>query len=152
MKTRCYKTRLGAITIKVEGDVLHYLQFEKQVEYSTEQSPIIDKVLTYLEGSIKDLEIPFQLKGTPFQEQVWDIINTIPYGKTISYNTIAKQLGDAKKVRAVGAAVGANPVLIIVPCHRVIASNGALQGYSGGIENKQKLLTIEGVLQQTTLF
>jgi len=152
MKTLCFKTPLGAITIKIEGEVLHYLQFHPDEENRVEQHPICKDILDYLKGTAKEFSIPFKLKGTPFQKQVWDIINTIPYGKTISYNTIAKQLGDAKKVRAVGAAVGANPILIVVPCHRVIASNGALQGYAGGIENKQKLLTIEGVLQQTTLF
>ena len=90
-------------------------------------------------------EIPIQVDtGTPFQKKVWGIIQQIPYGKVQSYQWIAEQIGKPKAVRAVGNAVGANPVSILIPCHRVIRSNGALGGYGGGLERKQQLLALEG--------
>lgn len=82
--------------------------------------------------------------GTAFQKAVWQILRSIPYGSTMSYGEIAQQLNNPGAVRAVGAANGRNPVSIIVPCHRVIASSGALTGYAGGLQNKQWLLALEG--------
>lgn len=90
-------------------------------------------------------EISIQVDtGTPFQKKVWGIIQQIPYGKVQSYQWIAEQIGKPKAVRAVGNAVGRNPVSIFIPCHRVIRSNGALGGYGGGLERKRQLLAIEG--------
>lgn len=85
-------------------------------------------------------------KGTDFQQKVWQEINKIPYGQTVSYQEIAKAIGSPKAVRAVGTSVGKNPFGIIVPCHRVLASNGSLGGYAGGLESKKLLLKIENIL------
>ena len=152
MEIICCNTNLGDVVMKVNQGVLEYLQFETYEKHRKENHPFAMQVKAFSRGESKHLEIPYKLSGTAFQKTVWAIVAKIPYGKTTTYGHIAKELGDSKKVRAVGAAVGANPVLVILPCHRVIAVNGALQGYAGGLENKQKLLTIEGVLQQTQLF
>ena len=100
----------------------------------------------YFAGKPLDVsEISIQVdSGTPFQHKVWDSIQQIPYGKLRSYKWIAEQIGKPKAVRAVGNAVGANPVSIFRPCHRVIRSNGALGGYGGGLARKRQLLTLEG--------
>jgi O-6-methylguanine DNA methyltransferase len=97
----------------------------------------------YFEGRRKVFEVPFRFTGTEFQERVWKALLTIPYGKTRSYLDIAKTLGDPKAVRAVGAANGSNPISIIVPCHRVIGSNGSIVGYGGGLDRKVWLLAHE---------
>ncbi|MBZ0200278.1 MAG: methylated-DNA--[protein]-cysteine S-methyltransferase [Ignavibacteriaceae bacterium] len=100
----------------------------------------------YFKVERKKFDLPLDLRGTEFQLQVWDQLQKIPYGKTVSYKQIAAALGDSNKVRAVGGANGANPVPIIVPCHRVINTNGGLGGYTGGIHLKEKLLKLEGKL------
>jgi len=92
------------------------------------------------------------LHGTEFQKKVWNELLNIPFGKTISYLQLAKELGDVKLIRAVGGANGKNPVSIIVPCHRVIGSDGTLIGYGGGLDKKKWLLEFEGVLVQKELF
>jgi methylated-DNA-[protein]-cysteine S-methyltransferase len=89
------------------------------------------------------------VRGTPFQERVWEELKKIPYGTTTTYGRITADLGlDRVQARAVGGAVGNNPLGIVVPCHRVIGANGALTGYAGGLENKEALLVLEGVLPQ----
>lgn len=97
----------------------------------------------YMEGKLADFSIPFDLSGTAFQKTVWDALLHIPYGETRSYSDIAHQIGKPASVRAVGTAIGANPVLISIPCHRVIGKNGALTGYRGGLEMKTRLLQLE---------
>jgi len=100
----------------------------------------------YFSGEVAALDaIPVELNGTPFQKQVWQALRRIPPGTTISYGQLAKRIGEAAAVRAVGAANGANPVAVIVPCHRVIGSNGKLTGYGGGLDRKRWLLAHEGV-------
>ncbi len=94
----------------------------------------------YFSGSLKTFATPVEFVGTPFQQSVWRELQRIPYGSTISYATQAARLGNPKAVRAVAAANGQNKISIIVPCHRVIGSNGALTGYAGGIGRKQALL------------
>jgi len=101
------------------------------------------EVLRYLEGEPVKWYWSLDLRGTEFQRLVWEIVGTIPTGETHSYSWVARALGDPKAVRAVGAANGANPVQIIVPCHRVVGANGALVGYGGGLETKRRLLEIE---------
>lgn len=97
----------------------------------------------YLSGKRKAFELPFDVEGTPFQKQVWKELSKIPYGKTVSYRELAQRIKREKAVRAVGTANGKNPLCIIVPCHRVIAADGSLGGYSGGLKLKQKLLELE---------
>jgi O-6-methylguanine DNA methyltransferase len=103
----------------------------------------IRQVLEYLEGKRTDFELPLDLRGTPFQLRVWHALLEIPYGATRSYLDVARAIGNPGAVRAVGAANGANPVALIVPCHRVIQSGGKLGGYGGGLPLKRRLLAME---------
>lgn len=97
----------------------------------------------YFSGSRNVFDLPLEQEGTVFQQKVWDLLCTIPFGKTISYNDLAKQYGDLKAIRAVAAANGKNNIAIIVPCHRVIGSNQKLVGYAGGLSRKKWLLDHE---------
>jgi len=97
----------------------------------------------YFAGTRREFTLPLSYRGTPFQERVWSALREIPYGKTISYQQLATQLGCRDAVRAVGGANGLNRIAIIVPCHRVVNSNGALGGYGGGLWRKQHLLHLE---------
>lgn len=97
----------------------------------------------YLAGERTRFEVPLCPEGTPFQQKVWRQLRRIPYGKTVSYRAIAERLGQPGASRAVGTANGRNPLTIIVPCHRVIAADGTLGGYSGGLPKKSKLLALE---------
>ena len=106
-------------------------------------APYAAELQQYLQGERSAFTIPFYFKGTPFQEAIWKALCDIPYGQTRTYSDIAGQIGNPAAVRAVGAAIGANPVLIAVPCHRVIGKNGALTGYRGGMEMKSQLLQLE---------
>jgi len=103
----------------------------------------IEQVLQYLDSGRTDFDIPLDLRGTPFQKDVWASLLEIPYGDSCCYADIARSVGRPKAVRAVGMADGANPVALIVPCHRVIAADGSLGGYGGGPELKRKLLAME---------
>jgi methylated-DNA-[protein]-cysteine S-methyltransferase len=97
----------------------------------------------YFRGKRKDFDLPLDLEGSPFQLRVWESLRAIPFGETISYGELAQRIGQPKAARAVGLANGSNPIPIIVPCHRVIGSNGNLTGYGGGISIKEKLLSFE---------
>ncbi|MBD3919250.1 methylated-DNA--[protein]-cysteine S-methyltransferase [Paenibacillus sp. PR3] len=102
-----------------------------------------DEFIRYLQGELEQFTLPIYYKGTPFQEAVWKALCDIPYGETRSYSDIATDIQKPSSVRAVGTAIGANPILITVPCHRVIGKNGSLTGYRGGMEMKMKLLQLE---------
>jgi methylated-DNA-[protein]-cysteine S-methyltransferase len=97
----------------------------------------------YFAGERHTFDVPLDLRGTEFQRAVWEHLRGIPYGETTTYGTIARALGRIDRVRAVGAAVGRTPVPIVVPCHRVLGSDGSLTGYGGGLERKQALLDLE---------
>ena len=97
----------------------------------------------YFAGTRRGFDLPLQPEGTPFQVMVWDALREIPYGTTVSYQELARRIGAEKAVRAVGAANGANPIPIIIPCHRIIGADGSLTGYGGGIERKRWLLDHE---------
>jgi methylated-DNA-[protein]-cysteine S-methyltransferase len=97
----------------------------------------------YFAGDREEFDLPLDPQGTPFQMRVWRALLQIPYGETISYGELARRIGRPKAQRAVGAANGSNPLPIIVPCHRVIGSNGSLTGYGGGLDIKRQLLEIE---------
>ena len=103
------------------------------------------QVLEYLQGKRTAFTFPLDFRGTPFQVSVWRELCHIPYGETCSYGEIARAIGHPSASRAAGAANGANPIAIIVPCHRVIGSNGKLVGYGGGLPTKEWLLALEGV-------
>lgn len=151
-----YASPMGCINIVAadQHTVSHvffteYFPFD-DAEHRYRQYPVLTRarelLARYFAGKPLDVcEIPMQVDtGTSFQKKVWNIIQQIPYGKVQSYQWIAEQIGKPKAVRAVGNAVGANPVSILRPCHRVIRSNGALGGYGGGLERKQQLLALEG--------
>lgn len=127
---KCYKEPLGLSEnlMKKETPLLH-LAFEQ--------------IQAYLEGRRKKFTIPIQTHGTDFQERVWEALRQIPYGETRTYGEIAKQVGNPKAARAVGAANHVNPLIIVTPCHRVIGSNHQLVGYAEGIDIKEKLLKME---------
>jgi methylated-DNA-[protein]-cysteine S-methyltransferase len=109
----------------------------------------IGRMQEYFRGERTDFDFEYAAHGTPFQERVWDELKTIPYGTTTTYGRITAKLGlEPVQARAVGGAIGNNPLGIVVPCHRVIGANGSLTGYAGGLENKEALLVLEGVLPQ----
>ncbi len=97
----------------------------------------------YFAGRLFEFDIELDLVGTPFQRSVWQALRALSYGQTISYGELARRIGNPNAVRAVALANGRNPVAIVVPCHRVIGANGSLTGYSGGLENKRRLLLLE---------
>lgn len=106
----------------------------------------------YFEGKRTTFELPLNPEGTDFQKKVWRELRTIPYGKTCSYLELSKQLGDVKAIRAVANANGKNPLWIVIPCHRVIGSDGSLTGYAGGLQRKKWLLEHESPYKQQALF
>lgn len=153
-----YKSPLGMLTLISDKDTLNYILFENDRFYENVKSKAIEKDLKiitqtkiwldqYFNGQNPNInELNINPKGTIFQIKVWNILKTIPYGKTITYKEIAEKLNKPKAYRAVGYAIGHNPIPIIIPCHRVIGTHNKLTGYSGKIENKIKLLKLEGVL------
>ncbi len=123
---------------------LHRYVLEADCRYQTNQ--YIEKAFGFIFNSMISNDLTLDLRGTPFQREVWQALQAIPFGETRTYLQIAGQLRRPKAFRAVANACGANPVAIIVPCHRVIASNGGLGGYSGGLWRKRALLAREGHL------
>ncbi|WP_020619794.1 methylated-DNA--[protein]-cysteine S-methyltransferase [Paenibacillus daejeonensis] len=105
--------------------------------------PYVQEVTQYLSGETTVWDLPVAYRGTPFQQAVWEALREIPYGVTRTYSEIAQQIGRPAAVRAVGAAIGANPVMLYIPCHRVIGKDGALTGFRGGLEMKSLLLELE---------
>jgi len=104
----------------------------------------------YFAGERHAFDLPIHFEGTPFQQRVWKQIERIQYGHTITYSELARRAGASGSARAAGAATGRNPIAIVVPCHRVLGSGGALTGYAGGLARKTRLLEIEGVLLEAT--
>ncbi|MFF4832849.1 methylated-DNA--[protein]-cysteine S-methyltransferase [Streptomyces sp. NPDC001315] len=104
-----------------------------------------EQLAAYFAGELKEFRLPMRAEGTPFREKVWDALDTVPYGATTTYGEIAARIGAPRAaVRAVGGAIGANPLLVVRPCHRVIGADGSLTGYAAGLERKVRLLTLEG--------
>jgi methylated-DNA-[protein]-cysteine S-methyltransferase len=113
---------------------------------------IVRQLRAYFEGELTEFDIPFTGGGTDFQRRVWQAVEEIPYGTTTTYGAIAARLGlPRERIQAVGAAIGANPLLLVRPCHRVIGADGSMRGYAGGVERKIQLLTHEGALQPALL-
>jgi len=112
----------------------------------------VKQLSAYFAGDLTEFDLSYELVGTEFQRRVWTALLTIPYGQTRSYGELADQIGSPAASRAVGLANGRNPISIIVPCHRVIGSNGSLTGYGGGIDRKLALLDLERDRSQATLF
>ena len=115
-------------------------------DWSNDARPLrlaIEQLKAYFAGDLQKFELPLRMEGTPFQLAVWRALQDIPYGETASYGEIARRVGTPQASRAVGLANGSNPIAIVVPCHRVIGSNGKLTGYGGGLGNKETLLALE---------
>ncbi len=108
----------------------------------------IEQLSGYFEGKRHVFQLPLDLRGTPFQLRVWNELLRIPYGSTVSYGEVASRIGNPRAGQAVGAAVGRNPVPIVVPCHRVIGQDGSLVGFAGGLATKAKLLELEGGVRE----
>ena len=148
-----YPSPLGTLTLTSDGRALTGLWMETQSipksNYTQRDDlPVFLEAKAWLEdyflGNAPDSrKLPLSPAGTAFQQQVWNILLTVPYGETVAYGTIAKAIRPTMSPQAVGGAVGKNPISIIIPCHRVVGANGALTGYAGGIENKAWLLRHE---------
>lgn len=163
--TAHYNSPLGGITLASDGQALTGLWLDGQKhfgstlgmqaalpatgrtqEYSPTKIPVFDKTRHWLDiyfaGQIPDFTPPLQLLGTAFQQRVWKSLLAIPYGQTVTYGELARRL-ECRSAQAVGGAVGRNPVSIIVPCHRVVGSDGSLTGYAAGLDRKRALLQLE---------
>jgi len=117
-----------------------------QSDWQLDEEPfaeVIRQLQAYFSGELKEFNVPLAMEGTEFQLRVWNALRAIPYGETISYAQLAERIGNPKAVRAVGLANGSNPIPIIVPCHRVIGSDGSLTGFGGGLSTKKRLLELE---------
>lgn len=143
-----YKSPIGVIRIESSENGISGLVFVDEAEGEGHRadkmvSRFIIQLDEYFNHKREDFDLELDLKGTEFQKRVWNELLKIPFGKTISYKDLSVKLGDIKAIRAVGTANGANPVSIIVPCHRVIGSDGSLTGYAGGLWRKKWLLEHE---------
>jgi methylated-DNA-[protein]-cysteine S-methyltransferase len=136
----------GLVAVLWENDGPRRVRLSEQIE--DEKHPILveteRQLREYFAGKRQEFNVPLDMKGTRFQKDVWEALLSIPFGETRSYGQLARQLGNPRATRAVGAANGRNPVSIIVPCHRVIGSSGKLTGFAGGLETKERLLSLEG--------
>ena len=142
-----YETVLGDVTLVEEDGALLAISLKSIQEGTELKTPIIQEahrqITEYLKGERKVFDLPIRLRGTDFQQQVWTALLDIPYGETRSYKQIAEAIGNPKGMRAVGMANNRNPLLIVVPCHRVIGANGSMVGYGEGVEMKEFLLRLE---------
>lgn len=159
--THHYASPLGGVTLASDGEALTGLWFDGQKYYAASLSarhaekalPVFDEAARWLDlyfsGHDPGFTPPLNLRGTAFRRAVWELLLTIPFGHTMTYGQIAETLAaraglSRMSARAVGGAVGHNPVSLIVPCHRVVGADGSLTGYAGGLERKRRLLLLEG--------
>lgn len=150
-----YASPLGPILLAADETGLTGLWFEAQkyfpsflgVDYQEKETPVLTETVLWLDvyfsGKDPGFLPPLHPQGSPFRQTVWDILLTIPRGQTMTYGEIARRLG-VRSAQAVGGAVGHNPISILIPCHRVVGSDGSLTGYAGGVERKARLLQLEG--------
>jgi len=165
ISTQTYKSPLGEILLgsyegklcladwkyrRMRTSIDNRIQKGLKAEYVEESSEMIEKTIKemkeYFVGERKDFDIPLLMVGTAFQQSVWHGLIKIPYGTTASYLELSRNIGNEKAVRAVASANGANAISILIPCHRIIGSNGDLVGYAGGLPVKKKLLELESNL------
>lgn len=140
-----YKSPIGNMRIVSNGDALVSVDWGAAVpeKPNVVLAKAVEQLDEYFARERKEFDLPIALDGTDFQNKAWKVLQTIPYGKTVSYKQQAEKLGSAKAVRAIGFANGKNPIAVIVPCHRVIGANGSLTGYASGLEKKKFLLELE---------
>lgn len=156
METKAFiRTPLGFIEIIELDGYIKGLYFRDDAPGETipeSLANVADQIKRYFRGELKDFDIAVNPTGTEFQLSVWKLLSGIPYGSTATYGAIAEKLGIKNGARAVGLANGANPVSIIIPCHRVIGQNGKLTGYAGGLWRKEWMLKMEHSIPETGLF
>ena len=140
------KTPLGNMHIAVQNGFVRRISFGKRT-INHDVHPLLQQCMQeleeYFEGSRTSFSVPCRADGTAFEQHVWRALSNIPYGETVSYGEIAKSIGKPNATRAVGRACGNNPILLLVPCHRVIAASGKLGGFNGGLRRKRRLLAHE---------
>lgn len=147
-----YESPIGKLVI-VHNDrgitnlyLAHLLQIENAIQEETDLiKEAVKQLDEYFNGLRQSFDLPLALAGTHFQQKVWQALRNIPCGKTYSYKQIAEQIGSPKASRAIGMANNKNPILLLIPCHRVIGANGKLIGFAAGLEMKKYLLTLEGI-------
>lgn len=156
METAYIKTPLGITTIIGDENGVAVISVSNEGEISKEIPQILEDAVSqltdYFEGKRTSFDFKLNPKGTDFQQKAWKELLEIPYGKTVSYMDLSKKLGDIKAIRAVASANGKNPLWIVVPCHRVIGTDGSLTGYAGGLWRKRWLLEHENPTTQQSLF
>lgn len=148
MKTRWMDSPIGGLRLHVDAGLLTRIEFDAEPDGEHADDALLDEVerqlAEYFAGERREFDLPVAADGTEFQKKVWAYLRTVPYGQTVTYGRIATDLGYEPGIsRAVGAANGANPIPIVVPCHRVVGSDGKLTGYAGGVERKTTLLELE---------
>jgi methylated-DNA-[protein]-cysteine S-methyltransferase len=144
---------LGPVRISADEEAINEVHFLEEAELNSPLSSnastnavlekCIKELIEFFEGNLTSFTVPVHQEGSEFQQKVWAELLNIPYGKTLSYLDLSKRIGDVKAIRAVGTSNGKNKIAIIVPCHRVIGTNGSLTGYAGGLGRKQWLLEHE---------
>ena len=157
LETTYYKSPIGILEIKGNNAGIQSVLFVEEISSNEEEvcetlKKCVVQLAEYFSGERKEFELDLAIKATKFQEKVWRELLKIPFGKTRSYLEQSKEIGDVKAIRAVGTANGKNPIAIIVPCHRIIGSDGSLTGYAGGIWRKKWLLEHESGCKQQSLF
>ncbi|OYU80969.1 MAG: cysteine methyltransferase [Flavobacterium sp. BFFFF1] len=157
MKTAYIQTPLGTAEISGDENGIAMISIRNSETEISENIPetlreAVDQLRDYFAGKRTDFTFKLNPSGTDFQQKVWQELLKIPYGKTVSYMDITKKLGDVKAIRAVASANGKNPLWIVVPCHRVIGTDGSLTGYAGGLWRKKWLLEHESPTAQQSLF
>lgn len=142
-----YHSPVGTLHITQTGEFVTGLSFHPAPDARCRETALIRETARQLEayfnGSRTTFDIPLRPEGTPFQQKIWGLLQKIPYGQTITYKQLATLAGNSKACRAAGMANNRNPVMIVIPCHRVIGSDGSLTGYAGGLPVKQQLLQLE---------
>ncbi|HSJ11468.1 MAG TPA: methylated-DNA--[protein]-cysteine S-methyltransferase [Gillisia sp.] len=155
--TTIFNTPLGSAEISGNEDGITSIQILNKAQPESNDIPeilipAVGQLTAYFNGDLKTFSLKLNPEGTPFQKKVWDALTQIPFGTTMSYLELSQKLGDVKAIRAVAAANGKNPLWIVVPCHRVIGSDGSLTGYAGGLWRKKWLLEHEHPPAQQSLF
>ena len=158
-----YESPLGPMYATAEDDGITHIEFQGAKYAPAEQPDWIEdpkapalaacgtQLAEYFAGTRTEFDLPLAPRGSTFQKRVWEEIARVPYGETISYAELARRAGAPGQARAAGAATGRNPVSLVIPCHRIVGSDGSLTGYAGGLERKRELLELEGVLQRSLI-
>jgi|LFRM01.1.fsa_nt_gb O-6-methylguanine DNA methyltransferase len=148
MKISKYQFDWGPLWVKQDNHKIVELSFNEINPYvqGAKSDLIYQELVQYFKGELKEFTVELNPQGTSFQKSVWNELLKIEHGTTLSYSQIAQRINNPTAVRAVGSAIGKNPIAIIIPCHRVINKDGRLGGYSGGIEHKIRLMEVEGIV------